>query len=194
MPKPSRFKRRLPRWTALILVAVYIVIALWLADAESYASLSVVAPLLLLVSIALLIYAIIRKVRQSLWKLLSAVAALWLASVAMFYLSGKLDIATRTTTVWLARSRNYKAEVLAQPSSRNGDFKHIEWDGWGYAPAGYSAVYLVFDPSDSLSVATKRRRPGKLAGIPCEVYKVNRLEKNWYAVLFHTDQDWNHCE
>jgi hypothetical protein len=89
---------------------------------------------------------------------------------------------------WLLWSRSYKAKVLAQPDSANGEFKHIEWDGWGWAGID-TTVYLVFDPTDSLSRANGQR-PGKYSGLPCEVPLVKRLEDKWYTVRFYTNHDW----
>ena len=89
---------------------------------------------------------------------------------------------------WLAKSQNYKSEVLAQPTAI-GELKHIEWDGWGWAGQD-TTVYLVFDPTDSLSVAAKRQLPGKFSGLPCEVFLVRRLENHWYTVQFYTNEFW----
>ena len=69
----------------------------------------------------------------------------------------------------------------------------MEWDGWGFPGAGDTNVYLVFDPSDSLISASKSRSPGKYKGMPCEIYRVRRLESQWYSVVFYTDTDWDHC-
>lgn len=194
-PVPSRFKWILPLCAALVVVAIYLAMALWAMDAEFFASVLLIAPALILVSIALIGYAlIVRKGRQDRLTLLSTVAALWVTAVAMFLLAGKYDFAIRTTVRWLIWSRDYKAEVLAQPRSINGDFKHVEWDGWGFPGAGDTTVYLVFDPSDSLSAAAKNHQTGKFDGIPCAVPRVNRLENRWYTVLFYTDEDWNHCD
>jgi hypothetical protein len=153
-----------------------------------------VAPVLILVSIALIICALTRGLRQKRLTLLSTVVALWLTAIAMFLLVSKYDFAMRTTARWLIWSRAYKAEVLAQPRPTTGEFKHIEWDGWGFAPVGDTTVYLVFDPLDSLFAAAKGGHPGKFDGIPCAVPEVSRLEKNWYVATFYTDQDWNHCD
>jgi len=85
--------------------------------------------------------------------------------------------------VW---SHWYKAEVLAQRDSATGELKHIEWDGWGFAGAGDTTVYLVFDPTDALSAAAQSHQPGKFGGLPCEVPFVRRLQSRWYAVRFYT--------
>jgi hypothetical protein len=55
--------------------------------------------------------------------------------------------------------------------------------------AGY-AVYLAFDPTDSLAAAAKSHSPGKFSGMPCEVYRVLRLESHWYSVAFYTHEEW----
>lgn len=99
----------------------------------------------------------------------------------------------RTTTRWLLWSKDYKTKVLAQPDPANGALKHVEWDGWGFRGAGDTVVYLVFDPSDSLSAAAKNHSSGKFSGIPCEVPRVRRVENHYYSVLFYTDTDWHHC-
>lgn len=93
---------------------------------------------------------------------------------------------------WLLWSRSYKAELMRQQKPSNGGFRHMEWDGWGWAGAGDTVEYLVFDPKDSLSAAASRTK-GKLNGLPCEVPTVHRLESQWYAVVFYTDYDWDHC-
>jgi hypothetical protein len=97
--------------------------------------------------------------------------------------------AVRVTAKWLLYSHHFKTEVLAQSGSKAGDFKHIEWDGWGWAGSD-TTVYLVFDPSDSLSAAARKQRPGKFNGLPCEVAQVSELEPNWYSVRFYTNEFW----
>jgi hypothetical protein len=89
---------------------------------------------------------------------------------------------------WLAKSQDYKSEVLAQPAAI-GELKHIEWDGWGWAGQD-TTVYLVFDPTDSLSAAAKSQRPGKFSSLPCEVFLVRRMEDHWYTVQFYTNEFW----
>jgi hypothetical protein len=87
---------------------------------------------------------------------------------------------------------NTKKQVLEQPAAGNGDFKHIEWDGSGFAGVDNTA-YLVFDPSDSLSTTAKNHQPLKPGGRSCDVLDIRRLGKDWYAVLFYTDQTWDYC-
>jgi len=97
-----------------------------------------------------------------------------------------------TTTRWLLWSKDYKADVLTQVSA-NGALRHIEWDGWGGFGAGDTYVYLVFDPYDSLSTAARSHSSGKFSGIPCEVYRVRRLESQYYTVVFYTNTEWDNC-
>jgi hypothetical protein len=99
----------------------------------------------------------------------------------------------RTATKWFLWSQRYKSEVLAQPTSASREFKHIDWDGWGMF-AQNTEVYLVFDPTDSLSRAANSRQAGKFDGIPCEVNLVSSLESHWYAVQFYTSEVWGHCD
>lgn len=96
----------------------------------------------------------------------------------------------RTATKWFMWPQRYKSEVLAQPASTSGELKHIDWDGWGFPGAGDTNVYLVFDPTDSLSVAAADHAPGKFNGIPCEVAQVHQLESHWYTVQFYTNEFW----
>jgi hypothetical protein len=98
----------------------------------------------------------------------------------------------KTEARWLGSSHRYKTQVLAQPSPTNGEFKHIEWDGFGWAGQD-TTEYLVFDQADSLSSAASAHRSGKFAGIPCEVPNVSRLESQWYVVTFYTNDRWGRC-
>ena len=95
----------------------------------------------------------------------------------------------RTAARWLVWSHRYKAQVLAQPTLVNGELKHIEWDGWGLAGQD-TTLYLVFDPTDSLLAAAKSHSPGKFSGLPCEVFRVRRLQSHWYTAQFYTNEFW----
>src|SRR5690349_500967 len=76
----------------------------------------------------------------------------------------------KTNARWLLLSRRYKSAVYAQPTPTGGEFKHIEWDGWGWGGQD-TTVYLVFDQANSLSLAASTHLSGKFVGIPCEVPK-----------------------
>jgi hypothetical protein len=112
-----------------------------------------------------------------------------LGAVAVAWVVVRHDSNLGTTARWLVRSNHYKAEVLAQPETTNGNLKHVEWDGWGWGGQD-TTVYLVFDPTDSLSQAARSHQAGKYNGIPCEAFLVRRLESHWYTVQFYTNQDW----
>jgi len=94
---------------------------------------------------------------------------------------------------WMIESKSYKAKVMASRDPKADNFQHSEWDGWGGFGAGDTVVYLVFDPKDSLAKAAQTGAAGKFPGVPCEVYKVQRFERGWYAVSFYTNTDWEHC-
>ena len=118
-------------------------------------------------------------------------------ALAMLIICGLISFAflkhqfvIRSAERWLLFSRYYKEDVLKQPVPQDGEFKHMEWDGWGFAGIGDTTVYLVFDPADSLAPAAKGHSAGKYQGLPCAVPEVDRLEKNWYAVVFYTDEEW----
>jgi hypothetical protein len=89
---------------------------------------------------------------------------------------------------WLFLSAGYKGRVLAQPA--NEQLRHAEWDSWGFAGVGDTTEFLVFDPADSLAGASEALPPVKARGLPCEVVRVRRLDRQWYAVLFYTDTYW----
>ena len=112
-----------------------------------------------------------------------------MASWLLFRFSDGMRYAGR----WLIHSSTYKSEVAARPAPPTGMLKHIEWDGWGFAGAGDTVVYLVYDPSNSLRLAVKSHSAGRFSGIPCEVPEVRKLESHWYTVLFYTDTNWDHC-
>jgi hypothetical protein len=125
--------------------------------------------------------------------------SLWLSSaIGAFFIFGSLIItavvawnfySVRTSVKWFMWSQHYKTDVLAQPSGKASEFKHIEWDGWGWAGQD-TTVYLVFDSTDSLSVAAANHASGKFNGLPCEVAQVGQLERHWYTVQFYTDEFW----
>jgi hypothetical protein len=125
------------------------------------------------------------KRRLALW----AVLGVFIVAVAVFIWNFS---AARSAARWLIWSRGYKSQVLSQPASANGELRHIEWDGWGWAGQN-TTEFLVFDPMDSLSAAARSHQPGKFNGIPCEVFLVRRLESHWYTAQFYTNENWHQC-
>ena len=121
---------------------------------------------------------------------LGMVGAVILISAALVVsapLSGNLSVVNAAR--WLILSGRYKSRVLAQPAWA-GQMKHIEWDRWGWGGQD-TTVYLVFDPTDSLSAAASSRKPGKFNGITCEVVLVRRMERQWYTAQFYADEYWS---
>jgi hypothetical protein len=152
-----------------------------------------VAPMSIVTSAYLLIRAVFGKNRDRYRRSILALVIFWVASTSLFVYSSAHPTTIRSATRWLVLSRNYKQEVLAQPSPENGDFRHIEWDGWGFAGID-TTVFLVFDPTDSLAEVARIGQSGKFKGIPCEVYQVHRLESQWYTVIYDTGPvHWDRC-
>lgn len=148
--------------------------------------------LLCLVSLVLFAVAGIRKKPSRSLSVLLALVTFIVVSGALLRTRSVL----RPSLRWLLWSRRLKAEILAQPTPANGEFRHIEWDGWGGAPVGDWTAYVVFDPTDSLSDAAKSRRAGsysKYKGIPCEVETVHQLESHWYSVVLGVNEWWERC-
>jgi hypothetical protein len=84
---------------------------------------------------------------------------------------------------WVLLSGAYQAGVLAQPAAANPDFRHVEWDGWGFAGSD-TTEFLVFDPTDSLAEEVGAQPPVTARGLPCDVVRIRRLDSQWYAVLW----------
>jgi hypothetical protein len=122
--------------------------------------------------------------------LVGAAGGLLVAVFLVIAVAGTWNIySIRIATKWLMWSRRYKNEVLAQSGRKAGELRHIKWDGWGWAGQD-TTVYLVFDPTDSLSTAATSHAAGKFAGIPCEAAQVHQLESHWYSVQFYTNEFW----
>jgi hypothetical protein len=174
------FDWRKPVITAAVALLVSLLITIYGTDIVLYTAVVAV-----LGGIALLVTVVVRK-RQHVLMALSIFGA-YVAVTAVFFIAyGQL----RPILRWTLWSHRYKTELLAQAAPANGELKHVEWESSGWGPIGPTIVYLVFDPTDSLSEAAKSHRPGRFSGIPCEVPRVQRLESHWYAVTFYTEESW----
>ncbi len=178
----NRFNWRLPLYAAVGAVIVFLPFITYAYDIGEILYLVIGVPI---VSLALLIVLVFGKRRLAVFSML---IVYWAVTLVLFRNSFDLRSAGR----WLLWSKDYKAVVLAQPESPNGELRHIAWDGWGWAGSD-TTVYLVYDPADSLSVPAKSHSSGKFSGIPCKVPRVRRLESHWYSVLFYTDTTWGQC-
>jgi hypothetical protein len=175
---------------SLVLGAAVLLLSLMIRSSD--------APLLYILFIApvvcfacflwLLAAAIRKKPRQCLSVLLAVIGF-----VGISWSLDRSEDTLRPFLRWLFWSRQYKAELMTQPEPVSGELKHFVWDTWGFVPSGFNVTYLVFDPADSLANAAKSKMPRRFGGIPCEVPSVFRLEKQWYAVRFYTDEDWRNC-
>jgi len=94
---------------------------------------------------------------------------------------------------WLLSGGSYREAVLAQAEPEIGDFRHIIWDEWGVAGSGTEA-YLVFDPSDTLAERISNSKDGKMNQHVCGVWRTYHLQRQWYSVVFNTNEFWDGCE
>jgi hypothetical protein len=177
---------RLPLAALLGTPVLFLIVAIF--QSESLIYLFFVVPIVSIFLIAFAVYSAIAGKKRRWVSILSTLAIFWVLSVPLF----KNYLAIRSAARWLIWSNDFKAKVTAQPTPANGNVKHLDWDGWGWGGEN-TEVYLVFDPTDSLSAAAKSHQTGKFDGLPCKVDRVFRLERNWYAAQFYTANDWNHC-
>jgi hypothetical protein len=173
----------LVRRVAIAVVSSIVLIVLSLAFAGSDLGAVLCFGIAIVSALALLVFAVVMKGRQLFAALFVLTAYVFAAMLLMSHYS-----LVRDHVRWFLVSGGYKAKVLAQPPSV--ELKHVEWDGWGFAGVGDTTVFLVFDPTDALAGASAARPPIKAQGLPCEVFRVRRLDRQWYAVLFYTDTYW----
>src|ERR1700692_987955 len=188
-PKFFESKRRfdwvLPSCVIVCTTIVFVSLMVYSAYAE-FDYFLFFAPIIFLTCLVLLGAAAIRKRRRQSLSILVTLVAFLVVSGGLLTDESTLRSALR----WLLWSHRYKAELVAAPNAANGALRHIEWDVSGWGPVGPTIIYLVFDPTDSLSGAAKSHRAGLFSGIPCEVPRVQRLESHWYAVTFYTEESW----
>jgi hypothetical protein len=174
------FARRM----AICVVVSLVLIILSLTFAASDLGAVLCFGIALVSALALLAYCVANKGRQRLTALFILTAYIFAAILLRWNYSF-----VRDHVRWTLLSGGYKAKVLAQP--RSGELQHAKWDHLGgFAGIGNTAVYLVFDPTDSLAGAADALSPIKARGLPCEVVGVRRLNRQWYAVLFYSDTYW----
>jgi hypothetical protein len=183
--KRDQLRWRMPMYAALAAVLVFLPQVI--SSNTDVLYLFVIVPGLVLIGICVLIYAAIRKKLP-----IAVMVATFCAVSAVIFL---YNFQIRTSTRWFLWSGQYENKVLAVSTPVNGDLKHIEWDGGGWGGQDFS-VFLVFDPTDSLSGPAQNNQSGKLHGIPCQVSSVRRMDSHWYIVFFdaYVDQSsWDSC-
>jgi len=109
-----------------------------------------------------------------------------------FWATYQVSFALRARVRWALFRGEFKAQVESLPEPPNGELKHLDWDGWGFAGLE-TEVYLVFDPTDSIAQLASSHASGKVPGVPCKFDRARRLSKGWYAVVYFTDQSWSQC-
>ncbi len=181
---------REPLYLSIVGSVILFAVACCQFDVFLLLSVFVIAPVLVILTVAWPIYLAVRHRRQLL-SCMAAMVVLWTVAAFLFQYDRRHPFALHETAKWLVWSREYKQEVLGLPSA-NADLKHMEWDRSGFAGVANNTAYLVFDPSDSLSNA-KNDRVLRVNGKSCSVRNVRRLERHWYSVLFYTDETWNEC-
>jgi hypothetical protein len=183
--KKDRFIWRPALYVNLSALVIFIPIVLWQSDGLYV--IFVVPVVSIFLVIFLFAAAIAKKPRECL-SILATLIIYWAISAALV-----MNYSTiRSSARWLIWSGDYKSKVLEQQAPLNGELKHIEWDDWGWGGEN-TTMYLAFDPTDSLSMAAQSHQPGKFNGIPCQVYRLRRLESHWYTVLFYTNEIWGRC-
>jgi hypothetical protein len=187
--KRDRIKWKLPFYSAVGALFLFIPVMIYGDDSDVLYFLIafLIAVILLVVYLLVALVQIFRNKKLPSLAVFSMLLVYWVVSLILL----KNSFVLHSTAQWLFHSEEYKAKVLAQPAPANGELRHIEWDGWGWG-GNDTVVYLVYDPDDSLSAAAKSHSPGKFSGIPCEVYRVRRLESHYYTVLFYTDTGWGY--
>jgi hypothetical protein len=185
MTEEDRFDWWAPLRAAAAVVIIFLLLIISSADLGPILFLLVLIPL---GAAVLLTLAFRKKGRRRLTMVSTVIVCCVLSAVLVVN-----DAAIREAVRWALWSSSYKSEVLRQPDSGTGELRHVEWDGWGFAGAGNTVVYVVLDPTDSLAAEVKSHASGKFRGIPCEVHRVRRLEDHWYSVLLYTDTEWGRC-
>jgi hypothetical protein len=170
-------KWRAPVIVTTIAIAIAFILLLTSPSLGNIANLFLVIPIASLFLIGLLIIQK-GKTRATCFALLSFYA---LTSWQM----EKHWMETRSELRWIGEARSWKDETLQRPSEPGSGIKWVVWDGWGMF-AQDTDVYLVFDPDDGL----RNYSPSHLNGLPKPVWKVQRLEKQWYSVTFFTEDGW----
>ena len=186
------FSWRASLLAALAAILLYALFYVYPADSSLVLYPIIVAPLLIVASIASLIYAAVKRNRRRLFVLLQALSVFWVISASLFVYEFRHEFEIRDAARWLVSSARFKREVLAQHTATNGELKSIDWDGWGMFSQD-TEIYLVFDPSDSLAGPARSHSSGRFGGLPCKVQSVRRLEDHWYSVVFYTSETWGNC-
>jgi hypothetical protein len=128
----NRFNWWLPFCGAAGALLLFVPVMVYGNDISEMLYIFIAAPV---VSFVLLLIATVfanRKRKFRALAVMSMVAVYAAASWSLFVYSPQL----RWNTRWILWWREYKAKVIAQPATTNGDLKHVEFDSWGGFGAG----------------------------------------------------------
>ena len=111
----DRFNWWLPFCALVGTPVIFLILAI--CQSESLVYLFFVVPIISVVLIVFAVYSAIARKKLRSVSILSMLAIFWLLSVLLF----RNYLAVRSAARWLIWSRDYKAEVVAQPPPANGD-------------------------------------------------------------------------
>jgi hypothetical protein len=136
---PSRLNWRILLSAVLVALLLFLPIMVYGNDLVEMFYVFLIAPVLTLIWAGIVLLSAIRKKRSPGLSTFCTFPVFWIFTLALFLNSRELHWTTR----WLLHSNDWKNRVVAQPAVE-GELKHVEWDGWGFAGMDTTA-YLVFD-------------------------------------------------
>ena len=152
----------------------------------------VLYPVLAMVGFVFLVAAAWDRGLRSRLSMLCVTAMLWGLTPSLLKLGDRYGALVDTRLRWWCWGGYYRRLVLAQPA-RNGELRHVEWDGWGIA-GNETTAYLVFDPDAVVPPPAGLREGGQVGGIPCGVADTDLLGAHWSIVTMYTNTDWSQCD
>jgi len=185
----SRWTRKwFPLSGAAVGIALYLPLMMFCEDWSTFLYVAICVPMLTVGGgVVLLAWTIWKRRFPNFW-MISTLPAYWVVTLLLVVNTNELQLHAR----WLFHSASYKAQLMSLPQRNKDELRHLEWEDWGWI-GSHTTGYLVFDPSDTLSAAARHENSQKQIGLPCEVAGVQRLERQWYEVVFYTDTDWDSC-
>ena len=174
------------------LLACAAVLSDWTGLCHALLRLFVLGPLAALAGVVFLLAAIRTPGVRRRLSMLCLTAVLWGLTPPLLGLGDRYSRLFNDCLRWWCWGGSYRRLVLAQPG-RDGELRHVEWDGWGMAGIETEA-YLVFDPDGVVPSSAGLREGGRVRFIPCGVADTERLGARWAVVTMYTNTDWNQCE
>ena len=183
-PKARLIQWKLPFYTVVIAVIIHVVLDLKDGDLGVLGSL----PMVLICCFILFVCFLVAAGNQQ-WKKLLFVLFTSVGYALCLVCLGRFSTEMRVEVRWLRHSKELKTEVLSSKQPEGNGLRHVEVDVFG-ARGYHTETHLVFSPDDELRNYSSTHR----AGLPCEVWKVRRLQKQWYSVTFYSGTSWDRCE